>query len=283
MLPLVPVNARSVGVLLAVGIIVGVLSLLWPQLEKRMVFFPHSEVLYTPADLGIDYEDVFFTTGAGLKLHGWFVPAPRARHGSSPGWLWFHGNGGNIGHRVEELALLRHRLRSDIFLFDYRGYGQSQGTPSEAGTYRDARAALAYLEDRGDLDTGRVIYFGHSLGASVAVELATVRPPKGLVLVSPPSSIRDMADLTPIFRPFTWLVRGHYDSNVRIGRVDTPLLVLHGDLDQLVPIEQGRKLFEAANEPKRFVTLRGAAHNDTYIVTQEELVAALAQFKTEVS
>ena len=248
-----------------------------------MVFFPQSEVLYTPEQVGLDYEDVFFATGDGLTLHGWFVPAPDGNHENAPTWLWFHGNGGNIGHRVEELALLHHRLRANFFLFDYRGYGRSEGRPSEAGTYRDARAALAWLEARGDLDTSRVFYFSHSLGASVAVELATVRPPKGLALVSPLSSIRDMADLTPYFRPFSWLVRGHYDSIDRIGRLYTPLLVLHGDLDQLVPIAQGRKVFDAANGPKKFVTITGATHNDTYTVGGESFLRALAEFQEEFS
>ena len=270
-------------------------SLLWPQLEKRFVFFPHSEVLYTPADVGLAYEDVFFPSGDGLTLHGWFMPALGAGNGESngegigesnreaPTWLWFHGNGGNVGHRVEELALLHHRLRANIFLFDYRGYGRSEGRPSEAGTYRDARAALAYLESRDGLDAGRVFYFGHSLGASVAVELATTRPPLGMALVSPLSSMRDMADLTPIFRPVSWLVRGHYDSVARIGQTRTPLLVLHGDQDELVPIAQGRKLFEAATGPKKFVTVTGAGHNDTYAVSGETFFGALEEFQEEFS
>ena len=268
---------------MAGALLAAVVSLIWPQFEKRMVFFPQREVLYSPAEVGLAYQDVSFPTADGLTLHGWFVPAPASRSETAATWLWFHGNGGNVGHRVEELALLHHRLQANIFLFDYQGYGWSDGSPSETGTYRDARAALDYLASRGDLDMDSVFFFGHSLGASVAVELATEREPKGLVLVSPLSSIRDMANLTPIFRPFSWLVRGHYDSVARIGRINAPLLVLHGDLDELVPIEQGRRLFEAANDPKKFVTVTGAAHNDTYIVGGESFFGALADFQKQRS
>ena len=248
-----------------------------------MVFFPQAEVLYTPADAGLAYEDVRFDTTDGLTLHGWFVPGPEGRGGDGQTWLWFHGNGGNLAHRVDEIALLHRRIGVDLFIFDYRGFGRSAGAPSEWGTYVDARTALQYLRGRPDVDPDRLVYFGHSLGASVAVELAVGTSPLGLVLVSPFSSVREMAELTPMFRPFSWLVSGHYDSLARLPSIKLPVLVLHGDLDMLVPIAQGKKVYHAANGPKRFVTLRGAAHNDTYIVTQEELVEALAQFKAEVS
>ncbi len=248
-----------------------------------MVFFPQAEVLYTPADAGLAYEDVRFDTTDGLTLHGWFVPGPEGRGGDGQTWLWFHGNGGNLAHRVDEIALLHRRIGVNLFIFDYRGFGRSAGAPSEWGTYVDARAALQYLRGRPDVDPERLVYFGHSLGASVAVELAVGTSPLGLVLVSPFTSIREMAELTPMFRPFSWLVSGHYDSLTRLSSIYLPVLVLHGDLDMLVPIAQGRKVYDAANEPKRFVTLPGAAHNDTHLVTQNELVEALEQFKAEVS
>ncbi len=255
-------------------------GMLWSYVEKRYVFFPRPGSDSTPGDAGLEYEDVFLTTDDGLRLHGWFVPGPE---GGGQTWLWCHGNGGNLSNRVDEIALLHRRIGVNLFIFDYRGFGRSTGAPSEWGTYVDARAALQYLRGRPGVDPERLVYFGHSLGASIAVELAMGTSPLGLVLVSPFTSIREMADLTPMFRPFSWLVRGRYDSLARLPSIKHPILVLHGDLDTLVPIAQGRKVFYAANEPKRFVTLRGAAHNDTCIVTQEELVEALAQFKAEVS
>ena len=271
----------ALGAALAYGV---TFLVLWAQLEKRFVFFPRSEIEFTPAETGLEYEDVFFATQDGLTLHGWFVPGAGDQE-TAPGqtWVWFHGNGGNIGHRVEELALLSERLQVNLFIFDYRGYGRSQGSPSEKGTYLDARAALQYLVERPDVDPQHIIYFGRSLGSAVAVELAVARPPKGMVLVSPFSSVREMAKLAVPFPAAGWLVRNHYPTISRIRDVQVPVLVVHGDLDETVPIAQGRKLFEAANEPKTFRELTGAAHNDTYIAASEAFFGALEQFSAGIS
>mgnify|MGYP000977594332 CR=1 FL=1 len=153
---------------LAAGFILGlvvVAFVFWSQLEKRYIFFPTSVIEQTPAEVGVEYEEVFFATGDGVQLHGWFVPG-----GGDVTWLWFHGNGGNISHRVDELAIFRYRLGVNQFIFDYRGYGRSPGTPSEKGTYQDSRAALDYLLSRSDVPPDKIVYFGRSLGAAVAVE-----------------------------------------------------------------------------------------------------------------
>ena len=252
---------------------------LWTQLEKRFVFFPSADLLYTPSSAGLDYEDVRFRTSDGLVLHGWFIPGDSA---AGETWLWFHGNGGNIGHRIDELALAHHRTRANIFIFDYRGYGESEGKPSEKGTYLDSRAAVEYLLSRPGADESRIVYQGHSLGAAVAVELALTRPPAAMVLVSPFASVRDMARLTLPFPPVGWLIRNHYDSVSRIRRLNVPILVLHGDQDETVPLSQGRKLYEAANEPKRFQVLEGAAHNDTYEVAAGQYWGAIESFLSGV-
>ena len=231
----------------------------WPHIEKRFVFFPTAEISQTPAAVGLAYEEVFFTTGDGLRLHGWFVPGS-----GDVTWVWFHGNGGNISHRVEELDSLRRKLGINQFIFDYRGYGRSEGTPSEEGTYQDARAVLAYLHGRPDVAAGKIVYFGRSLGAAVAVELAASYPPLGLVLVAAFTSVEDMAQLMFPYLPVRFMVKGHYDSLRRIRQVRSPLLVMHGDLDTTVPLSQGEKLFRAANAPKRLYLLTGVGHNDTY-------------------
>jgi fermentation-respiration switch protein FrsA (DUF1100 family) len=257
---------------------------LWTQLEKRFVFFPVAELLYTPNDVNLQYEDVRIQTSDSLELQGWFVPGePEAASGpdSNVTWLWFHGNGGNIGHRIGELALAHHRTGANIFIFDYRGYGESEGTASEQGTYLDSSAVIEYLASRPDVDSDRIVYLGHSLGAAVALELALTRPPLAMVLVSPFASVRDMANLTLPFPPAGWLVRNHYDSISRIRQIDVPILVIHGDQDETVPISQGRKLYEAANQPKRFQTLEGAAHNDTYEVAGEQYWGAIESFLAE--
>lgn len=234
-------------------------TLLWAHIEKRFVFFPTSSVECTPAQLAIAYEDAFFATEDGLRLHGWYVAGT-----TDVTCLWFHGNGGNVGHRVTELALLHHRLGTNLLIFDYRGYGRSEGIPSEQGTYRDARAALRYLRERSGVAGERIVYFGHSLGTAVAVELATANPPLGLILVSPFASVRDMARLAFPRLPGGWLVRNRYNSLARISNIGCPLLILHGDQDDTIPISQGRKLFDAAGPPKRFQSLPGTGHNDTF-------------------
>ncbi len=274
-----------VRVLVGASIAYGVIFIvLWTQLEKRFVFFPVAELLYTPNDVNLQYEDVRIQTSDSLELQGWFVPGePEAASGpdSNVTWLWFHGNGGNIGHRIGELALAHHRTGANIFIFDYRGYGESEGTASEQGTYLDSSAVIEYLASRPDVDSDRIVYLGHSLGAAVALELALTRPPMAMVLVSPFASARDMANLTLPFPPAGWLVRNHYDSISRIRQIDVPILVIHGDQDETVPISQGRKLYEAANQPKRFQTLEGAAHNDTYEVAGEQYWGAIESFLAE--
>lgn len=274
-----------IGIVFGVALAYGVTFLvLWTQLEKRFVFFPRAEIESTPKDVGLAFQDAVFPTRDGLDLHGWFVPAPADSSGPSPQtWIWFHGNGGNIGHRVDELALLHHRLGVNFFIFDYRGYGQSQGTASEKGTYLDSRAALEYVVGVPEVDPGRIVYFGRSLGSAVAVELAVDHPPMGVVLVSPFTSVREMASLALPFPPAAWLVRNHYDSQARIGQVRSPLLVLHGDLDETVPLAQGKRLFDAANHPKTFRTLTGAAHNDTHVAAPADYWPALEAFAVEIS
>jgi len=248
---------------------------LWTQLEKRFVFFPVAELLYTPNDINLDYEDVRIKTSDGLILQGWFIPSNSE---SDITWLWFHGNGGNNGHRISELALAHHRTGVNIFIFDYRGYGESEGKPSEKGTYLDSRAAMEYLSSRPDVDKDRIVFMGNSLGAALSVELALTQPPMAMILVSPFASVRDMAKLTLPFPPVGWMVRNHYDNVARIRQLNVPLLVLHGDEDDLVPISQGRKLYEAANQPKRFQTLDGAGHNNTYEVNPDQFWGTINEF-----
>jgi len=265
----------EVGASLAHGVI---FIVLWTQLEKRFVFFPVAELLYTPNDVNLEYEDVRIQTSDGLALQGWFISG-KAETGPNVTWLWFHGNGGNIGHRIGELALAHHRTEANIFIFDYRGYGESEGAPSEKGTYLDSRAVMEYLSSRSDVD--RIVYLGHSLGAAVAVELALTQPPMAMVLVSPFASVHDMANLTLPFSPIGWLLRNHYDSISRIQQLDVPVLVLHGDQDETVPINQGRKLYRAANQPKRFQVLEGAAHNNTFEVAPEQYWGTIEAFLAE--
>ena len=277
--------------------------MLWRWLERRFVFFPEALVEATPGDVGLPYEDIRISTADGHTLTGWFIPAPSGGGASSGGgvpsgggastggassaetqtWLWLHGNGGNIGHRVDDLAIVWRHLAVNLFIFDYRGYGRSSGTASELGLYADARAALEWLRRRPGVNPQRIVYYGLSLGAAAAVALAAEEPPLGLALVAPFASARDMAPVVlPWLRGGGWVVRRRLNSLERIGRVRAPLLVLHGDADATVPHSQGRKLFAAANEPKRFVTLPGAGHGDAYRAADGLTLQALQQFSREL-
>jgi fermentation-respiration switch protein FrsA (DUF1100 family) len=249
--------------------------------EKYVIYVPERAIQMTPQDEGLTYEDVWFPATDGVRLHGWLVPAPDARFTL----VWFHGNAGNISHRVDNVKAL-HRsldrgLLPNIFIFDYRGYGQSAGSHSdlsEEATYHDADGALAYLAGRQDLVRTRLVYFGRSLGAAIAVEAAKRRPPAALILETPFTSITDMARAALPLLPVGALLRTKYDSLSKIPEIRVPLLVLHGDRDDVVPYEQGRRLFEAANQPKTFYTIRGARHNDTYIVGGQPYFDAWARF-----
>jgi len=246
-------------------------------LEKYLIFAPDRALEMTPGDLAISYQDVRFPASDGVRLHGWFVPTPAARLTLA----WFHGNAGNISHRVENLGLLRRAVPLNIFIFDYRGYGLSDGRLadlSEDATYRDAEGALAYLRGRDDLRETRLVYFGRSLGAAIAVEMARRHPPAGLILETPFTSIQDMARAVLPLLPIGGLVRTRYDSLAKIPELRVPLLVLHGDQDDVVPFTQGRRLFEAAREPKTFYTIRGAHHNDTFVAGGRAYFDVWAQF-----
>lgn len=241
--------------------------------ERRFIYLPDGDLAADPSHFGLAFEDVSFTASDGVQLHGWFVPGEKGI-----GWLWFHGNAGNISRRLENLKLIHDELGVSVLLFDYRGYGRSQGTASEEGTYRDAEAALAYLRSREDIDPGKIVLFGRSLGAAVAVELATRHRPYGLVLESPFLSIQDMARRSHPFLPVASLLRTKYDSKAKIQKVEAPVLVLHGDRDEIIPFEAGRRLFEEAKEPKKFHAISGAGHNDTYVVGGKDYFSVLRRF-----
>ena len=242
--------------LLAVGL------LAWgcrETVERALIYVPIRELAGTPADFGLPYRDVWFEAEDGVRLHGWLIPGARPMT-----LLWCHGNAGNISHRLDNIREIHHRLGIGVFIFDYRGYGRSDGSPTEAGLYHDARAARDALVRSLSVPSPQIVYFGRSLGAAVALDLALAHPPLGVILESPFLSVRAMANRTVPGSGFLFKTR--FDSLEKIGRLRVPLLVLHGDSDEVVPHEHGRRLWEAASEPKAFYTIPGARHNDTYLV-----------------
>ena len=250
---------------LIIGIITALylgLTLILFLFQSFLVYFPTKGLITTPAAIGLDYEPVQFETADGLKLSGWFVPAEN----SANVLLFFHGNAGNISHRLASIEQF-HRLGLNVLIIDYRGYGQSEGRPSEAGTYLDAEAAWRYLVDTKGYRPEQIIIFGRSLGGAVAAWLAQQHPPRALILESTFTSVPDMGARQFPFLPVRTLARINYNTQARLPHIQVPLLIAHSPADEVIPYSHGRQLFEVANEPKEFLQLRGG-HNEGFIMTE---------------
>ena len=243
----------------AVGVIVRQMSLL----DRFMVYFPDRHLYTTPAEAGLDYDDVFLTAADGVRIHAWHVPGE-----SDTTLLWLHGNAGNISHRVDNIAALNSLTGLGVLIVDYRGYGLSEGSPSEKGLYLDAEAAFEHLVTELGLDPVEdIVLFGRSLGVGVAAEMATRHAVRCVILESGFTSVISMAGAS---RP-DWLVYAlmpfvgaRYDTLAKISRVKSPVMIVHGDRDEIVPFQMAEELFEAARDPKRFHVVKGAMHNDVY-------------------
>jgi fermentation-respiration switch protein FrsA (DUF1100 family) len=242
-------------------------------LLHALLYFPSRDLLQTPGAEGLRHRDLTIGTADGERLHGWWVAAADEPLGHL---LLCHGNAGNVGDRVLHAAMLT-GVGFDVLLFDYRGYGRSSGRPSEQGTYDDARAALACLLEQPGVDPARVFYFGESLGGAVALDLALDRPPRGLVLLSAFTGIREMARLHYPFVPAA-VVPDAYPSLRRIAGLRAPLLVLHGEDDDIVPLAHGRALFEAAPQPKEIHVFPRLGHNDLLARAGHEAAAVVASW-----
>lgn len=250
------------------------LALLLYLFQGRFIYFPTRPLGTTPEAIRLAYEEVTFSTADGLELHGWFVPGAQPR----PVLLFFHGNAGNISHRLESLRLF-HELELSTLIFDYRGYGKSDGTPSEYGTYRDAAAAWRFLHEHRGVAAEDIVLFGRSLGGAVATWLATHVTPGGLIVESTFTSIPDLGAQIYPFLPVRWLARIRYNNRKRIPQVDCPVLIIHSQDDELIPIAHGRALFKSAREPKRLLLLRGG-HNDGFLVSVDRYLEGIADFVT---
>jgi fermentation-respiration switch protein FrsA (DUF1100 family) len=244
-------------------------------IESRMIFHPSALIERTPKHAGLEFDDIFFTARDGARLNGWFIPHREARSTL----VWFHGNAGNIGHRVDNIKLLHDLVKVNIFIFDYRGYGRSEGAPTEKGTYWDGEAALALMREKLGIDGAeRIVLFGRSLGAAVATEMATRSQSQALILESPFLSIAALARLFFPLLPIGPFLRTRYDVQATIKKIKVPVLVLHGDRDGVIPLEHGKLVFAAAPEPKKFFIIAGADHNDTYVVGGETYYRQLKEF-----
>ncbi|NNL07465.1 MAG: alpha/beta fold hydrolase [Gammaproteobacteria bacterium] len=240
--------------------------------QPRMIFFPIAGLHQVPSDWGLSYEDVTFSTEDSVSLHGWFLPVS----GAEQVLLFFHGNAGNISHRRESIEIFQ-RLGLSVFIIDYRGYGNSDGTPDEEGLYRDARAAWRYLTEEKSVDPENVIIFGRSIGGAVAANLAADVHARGLILESTMSSAREFA--REVFRILSRLVVIRYDFNTvqNIQQINYPVLVLHSPDDEIMPFHLGEKVYRSANQPKQFVRMRGD-HNNGFYLSQPEYEQAIGDW-----
>lgn len=239
-------------------------------IQDRLLFYPTKQIEWTPGDLRLLFEEVQLTTSDGLRLHGWFVPHPDPLACI----LFFHGNGGNIGNYIENL-----KIWSDMgfssFIIDYRGYGLSEGHPSEAGLYRDAEAAWIYLTQERGLSPGRIIIFGRSLGGAVAIELASRHTPAILVVESSFTSIIAVGQKLLPLLPVRLMTTYRFDSLNKIVSAHCPVLITHGEEDQLIPLSHAHRLYERANPPKHLMLTPGDHNESGYSfsnATQKEFV-----------
>jgi fermentation-respiration switch protein FrsA (DUF1100 family) len=241
--------------------------------EPWLVFVPASAAARWAPKPAREIEDITLTTADGTPLHAWWWPAPHAKEAL----LFLHGNGGNLTDCRDMLSRLRYTLDMPLLIVDYPGYGKSGGSPSEQGCYQAADAAYDWLRGR-DIAARDILLFGDSLGGGVAVELASRRDCRALVLVKTFTRLPDVGShLYPIL-PVRWLMRHHFDSLSRIGQCHRPVLIAHGTADTFVPFELGKRLYEAANEPKVFVTLEGGVHDG---LLPDELLGRLKTFVQE--
>lgn len=252
----------------------GLLAVLWSQ-QRRMIYFPSPGPVPAAAAVLPGGRDVVLQTADGIRLGAWYFPA-----GSDRAVLVCNGNGGDRSGRAPLAAALV-RAGYSVLLFDYRGYGGNPGRPSESGLAADARAAQTWLAGQPGVDPDKIAYFGESLGAAVAVGLAAQRPPAALVLRSPFTSLADVAAVHYPWLPVRRVLLDRYPSIERIGSLTAPLLVVAGDRDDIVPVELSRRLYDAAPQPKRFVLVSGAGHNDPPLLDGRQLISAVDRFLWE--
>lgn len=216
-------------------------------------------------------EDVYFSTEDGVRLHGWWVPHPRPR----ATWIYFHGSAGHLGHQSSMLELL-YSLGVHIFAFDYRGYGRSEGAPSEAGLRRDARAAWRHVVEERGQDPERLLLHGQSLGGAVAVDAALRHDAAGLVIQS---SFLDVRSMAAVRHPqISWIARNQFESIEKVERLEMPKLFVHGTADETVPVDHGRSLYERAAPPKTLFLVPGAGHNDVHLHAERPYRTKLDRF-----
>jgi pimeloyl-ACP methyl ester carboxylesterase len=267
-----------IGLAVAYGAVVGLAF----AFQDQLLFQPSSRLLATPDDAGMDYETVRLETEDGETLHGWWIPAPDVSRETSPDdrathtLLFFHGNAGNISGRLESVQQFR-RLGLNVLIVDYRGYGQSTGTPSEQGIYADAAACWEHLTAERGIAPADVVVFGRSMGGGAATWLAARRTPGAVILESVFTNVPDVGAHHYPFLPVRALATNQFDNEARVAEIEAPKLFIHSREDRVVPFELGRRVYEAAAEPKHFLEIQGG-HNDGFLVSSEVYLDTIDDF-----
>lgn len=253
-------------------IFLGILRAYLFYFERKNIFYPTRKISFTPDLIGLEFEDIYFTTSDGVRLNGWWIPAknPRAT------LLFCHGNAGNIGDRLELIGLFN-EMGSDVFIFDYRGFGKSKGFANEQGTYLDASAAYNFLRQAKGVPEDKVILFGKSLGGNIAIDLATRI--KAAVLISDSAFTSTVAigrEIYP-YLPVKLFLTQKYDVLSKIGMVKLPKLIIHSKEDEIIPFHHGAELYKAASEPKEFFVMEGT-HNEGFFTFRTKYKKGIEDF-----
>ena len=261
----------STFVVIVLMVCLGFMSLLF-VFQEKFIFFPGKGIGETPGAIGLDYEDVYLVTDDDIKIHGWYVHNQDAK----ATLLFFHGNAGNVSHRLDSISIF-HDIGLSVFIIDYRGYGKSDGRPSEHGTYRDAMAAWEYLVDERQVRPDEIIVFGRSLGGAVAASLAAQVTPAAVILESTFTSVTELGKYYYPFLPVSWISRIHYPVDKYITSFNCPVLIIHSHQDKLIPVRFGQRLFELAREPKMFLSISGD-HNSGFLLSRDVYVTGITRF-----
>jgi len=268
------INIKRMVYTILIGLALGYLLLVILVYIRQgsLVYYPTKEIEATPASIGLEYEEITFKTKDNINISAWYVPAKNER-----GTLLFcHGNAGNISHRLDSIRIF-HDLGLSVFIFDYRGYGKSSGSPSEKGTYLDAESAWDYLVNIKKVQPKKIILFGRSLGSAVAAELALRRKAAGIIIESGFKSIPALGAKFYPYLPVRLISRFKYDTLNKVDKIDIPKLFIYSPQDEIIPYEQGATLFEKAKEPKEFLQVTGR-HNDGFLTSGRIYIDGLNRF-----
>ena len=252
-----------------------VLIVLMSIFQSKLIYFPYTNIDRDPQSIGLEYESIILKSSDETELHAWYIP----KKGAKITLLFLHGNAGNISHRLDSIKIFN-SLGMNVFIFDYRGYGHSKGSANEQNTYDDAKSAWDYLLKNKNLKAEDIIIFGRSLGGAIATNLGHTLKPKGIILESTFTSVKEFAsDVYPFLPKF--LIHFNYETTKYLKDINYPVLVIHSEDDDIIPFKHGEAVFKSANEPKTFVKIRGD-HNSGFFLSYDIYVAALKNFLEEI-